>query len=404
MSIKRRLISRGKKLIPRPLLPLFTSLRNIQTFYPPYLFSNGLAKPPDIVEIEITHRCNCRCRMCALHENREISDEIERRAHDELPIKAWKEILDDLSASGVRQVTLSGGEPLVKEQLAELLSHARHCGLAISIITNGSLIDRSMAELLVDLPVDLLMISLDGPRQVHNTARRQDVFDAVMDGIDLIQMEKKRRSRQSPRMLFLCTITKMNQSDLTDVLEIGHAKRMPVYFSRLFYTTENMLRETDAIYPLGAAKTEDQISIGKMKTVDVDVLYDELQRLKATARDHPVEYRCELRTRKDIQSFYYDDNFSFASKCFYPWQSARIDPRGIVYPCSMNTEMGNLMETSFAEIWNGPRYVHFRQALKKVRIFPKCRKCCELSKWHAFRSYLPSLPAGLTRWKSRPPG
>src|SRR5262249_13795013 len=97
--------------------------------------------PPLALLAELTHRCPLRCPYCS--NPLELS-----RASAELDTAVWKRVLKEAAALGVLQVHFSGGEPLVRRDLAELVRHAAKVGLYSNLITSGIRLDATrLAEL-----------------------------------------------------------------------------------------------------------------------------------------------------------------------------------------------------------------------------------------------------------------
>ena len=93
---------------------------------------------PSQVYIDITSRCNCRCVMCHVWKS---------EPSDELSTRQWIDILHDIArwpGPGTK-VNISGGEPLLRADLPELLGEAARLGLAVGFVSNGSLITEELA-------------------------------------------------------------------------------------------------------------------------------------------------------------------------------------------------------------------------------------------------------------------
>jgi pyrroloquinoline quinone biosynthesis protein E len=86
--------------------------------------------PPLALLAELTHRCPLRCPYCS--NPLELS-----RASAELDTASWKRVLGEAAALGVLQVHFSGGEPLARRDLVELVGHAAKVGLYGNLITSG---------------------------------------------------------------------------------------------------------------------------------------------------------------------------------------------------------------------------------------------------------------------------
>ncbi|SJZ83107.1 pyrroloquinoline quinone biosynthesis protein E [Enhydrobacter aerosaccus] len=89
-------------------------------------------EPPLALLAEVTHRCPLRCPYCS------NPIELDRASH-ELPEQEWRRVLTQAAALGVLQVHFSGGEPMVRRDLAALIGEASRCGLYSNLITSGTL-------------------------------------------------------------------------------------------------------------------------------------------------------------------------------------------------------------------------------------------------------------------------
>ena len=85
--------------------------------------------------------------------------------------------------------------------------------------------------------------------------------------------------------------------------------------------------------------------------------------------------------REQCSAYYTSDAFGVfgSDRCKSPWYEVTVVPDGSVTPC-MELSMGNIHEESFSSIWNGPKFVHFRETILK-RSFPYCIRCCGLHRY-----------------------
>jgi radical SAM protein with 4Fe4S-binding SPASM domain len=128
---------------------------------------------------EVTGACNLRCIHCHAVSG--------QAAKDELTTDEGKRLIDMIAAeSEFRTLIYTGGEPLVRPDIFELLRHSQKAGLANIIATNGTLIDEEMAFKLKDHGVVCHAISLDAANpSVHNMVRNKEgAFDLAMRGIE----------------------------------------------------------------------------------------------------------------------------------------------------------------------------------------------------------------------------
>ena len=108
---------------------------------PPHLLHFSADKKP-VVVWNVTRRCNLHCIHC-------YSSSQDREYPNELTTDEGRTLLDDLAAFGVPTVLFSGGEPLMRDDLFDLVAHARDLGLRCVLSTNGTRIDRETAKRVV---------------------------------------------------------------------------------------------------------------------------------------------------------------------------------------------------------------------------------------------------------------
>jgi radical SAM protein with 4Fe4S-binding SPASM domain len=108
------------------------------------------AKAPALtrLDIELTERCGNDCLHCSI--NRPAGD-AEARSR-EWPAARWKALLDEAAALGCLVVRFTGGEPLLRDDFAELYLHARRRGLRVMLFTNAALVTEGTAALLARVP------------------------------------------------------------------------------------------------------------------------------------------------------------------------------------------------------------------------------------------------------------
>ena len=112
-----------------------------------------LTEPPLALLAELTHRCPLRCPYC--------SNPLElARASGELDTAMWSRVLNEAAALGVLQVHFSGGEPLVRRDLVELVADATKAGLYVNLITSGIRLDADRLARLIEAGLEHVQLSL----------------------------------------------------------------------------------------------------------------------------------------------------------------------------------------------------------------------------------------------------
>ena len=160
-----------------------------------------------VVVWNLTKRCNLACRHCYAAAEAE-------GAPGELSTAEGRQLLDELADYGVPVVLFSGGEPLVREDLPELVAHAAERGIRPVLSTNGTLLDEERARTLRDAGLAYAGVSVDGLRERNDRFRgAEGAFDAALDGIDAcLDAGLKTGLRY--------TVTEANVADLTGVVDL----------------------------------------------------------------------------------------------------------------------------------------------------------------------------------------
>ena len=122
---------------------------------------------PLVLVAELTHRCPLHCVYCS------NSLELTRR-DSELPTETWKRIFREAAEAGILQADFTGGEPLARKDLPELVSGARSAGLYVSLITGGIPLDENRLGVLHEAGLDHFQLSFQGAtsetgREISNT-------------------------------------------------------------------------------------------------------------------------------------------------------------------------------------------------------------------------------------------
>jgi len=123
-----------------------------------------------VVVWNCTKRCNLKCRHC-------YSASTNQPAEDELTDDEARGMIDDLAAFGCPVLLFSGGEPLMRPGVIDLISYARAAGLRAVVSTNGNLIDEPMATKRAEAGLSYVGVSLDGLKEINDEFRGVDGID-----------------------------------------------------------------------------------------------------------------------------------------------------------------------------------------------------------------------------------
>ena len=190
---------------------------------PSHLLQFSSDKKP-VVVWNMTRRCNLRCVHC-------YAKALDERGKDAISTEQGKALIDDLAAYGAPVMLFSGGEPLVREDLAELAKHATSKGMRAVISTNGTLITKQKARELKAVGLSYVGISLDGGETVHDKFRATPgSFKKALEGIANCQAE-------GLKVGLRFTINKRNAGEVPVLFDLVRDLEVPrICFYHLVYS------------------------------------------------------------------------------------------------------------------------------------------------------------------------
>lgn len=189
---------------------------------PSHLLQFSADKKP-VVVWNVTRRCNLKCVHCYSHSE-------DKNYGGELSFAEGKALIEDLSQFGSPVVLFSGGEPLIRPDILELIQYAVALGRRAVVSTNGTLINERMAAKLQEIGLSYVGISLDGLEGVHDAFRGfQGTFQRVMTAI-------KNCQDVGLKVGLRFTINKRNHQDIPGIFDLVEERNIPrICFYHLVY-------------------------------------------------------------------------------------------------------------------------------------------------------------------------
>lgn len=344
----------------------------------PYrFFPAGYALPPLHYYLEITRRCQLRCRMCQYRDFL-ANVPVDRQAEGELTTQEWRQIIDHTGWFSL--ITFTGGEPWMRDDCGQLLEYAS-ARRRTHLITNGLLMDDTRRQLCVDLAPSnagsrgllFIGISIDGPCSIHDHIRRSPgAFDTVTTCVKELSDLRKRAGKKYPLIHVTSVIQPDNFEHLPEMVSIAKDIGADIYNLTL------EIRFTDLLFnaqsPPGDGKPS-RLPIAS-PVIDPDRLKAVIQNIRQAAHKFGIPLRMPRMPDGEIVKYFAGrmtlDNF----RCLTPWSTLTIDDQGVAYPCLLNAcESARLHK--LRHIWNGKCMRSFRQTCRKT-LPPLCAGCCEL--------------------------
>lgn len=273
-----------------------------------YLKNNDLISPI-CVNLEITNRCNLSCEHCY---NRNF---INQRNNTELTTEEIKQIIDKLNKSNVFGILICGGEPLLREDIFEVIYYAKKKGFSVGLSTNGTLLNSEKINELLTTDLDEIQVSVDGwDKDSYLKIKGKDMFNIVLDSIKLLK-----NNRMS--MHINNVLTKNRLQFINKMKELSLELDVPMTFSIYMPTIGN---------------------------VEEHFLLD----------------------LEEIRMYSQSINEFFSCSNFNPRLFMTIDYQGNIYPC-VNSKyeeflIGNLLKQDLNEVWEKFHSTHSNK---------KCIRC-----------------------------
>jgi MoaA/NifB/PqqE/SkfB family radical SAM enzyme len=320
--------------------------------------------------INITHNCNSRCITCY---------HWKEKSRDELTVTELSDVLCQLKTLGIADLCLSGGEPLLRDDLADIVHKA--CDLKfdrIHVMTNGLLLTRERLERLVESGITSVYISLNGSENVHDMTR--GIKGAYAKTMDALKTLVELRNSKFPNLEInvLTILMGLTVGEVIDVANICRQWSIGLSLSPL--TTS---RSWNAAIPA---------DLRSMNQEQLDHVVGELHRIKRTYPSSVLASHASL----EYVRHYFADHKREDIPCYLGYLVIGVGPHGEVFPgCWSLPPVGNLMEASLKQIIGSKAY---RERVRDM-FLKRCPGCaCDYTL--NLYAHFPSLVEEI-RWRLR---
>ena len=313
--------------------------------------------PLYILPWRCTFACENNCIHCASAGKSPFQDEIDTPTAIRL--------IDQIYDFGATFLGISGGEPLLRKDLFDLIQHAKEIGLGTSIITDGKLLDGKALKEILRNEVKV-SISIDGAEKTNDLIRGKGSYEKAIEAME----------RLSNAELLNCLVytlanvggggTNVNSEDFKHVLELAakYNARWVIYHSYIPYSRG---KENNKANP-----SPQQYEWAWNKLYDLRYEYKGKPEINVYC---PFFARvAKQRGLPDFKSWY--NNF-FLGRCFFG-KFMSIAENGDAIPCSFNDlyRFGNIKNKSLKTIWHGLQTSEFFSKFEdRNNIKGKCGVC-----------------------------
>ncbi|MEK6647498.1 MAG: radical SAM protein [Candidatus Firestonebacteria bacterium] len=293
---------------------------------------------------ELTRACNLACPHCR-------ASAIDHRTPDELTTNECFKVLDSVVAFSKPLIILSGGEPLIRSDIFDIINYGKKLGLNIALASNATLITEEIAIKLKTSGISRVAISVYGPNEnVHDTfIGKNGAFKLTFSGIENLK-------KAGLPFQFNFTVTKKNVCFLEEMIAFAQnsgAVALHPFF--LVPTGRGKEMSGDALSPVEHENALELLCkfFGKSKI-----------ELKITCAPHHTRI---LHQSNNVQSRLSKGCLAGSAVCFTSY-------KGEVYPCGyFQLAAGNLRNESLQDIWNNSKL--FLELRDDEKLTGKCGIC-----------------------------
>jgi AdoMet-dependent heme synthase len=308
-----------------------------------------------LVAWEVTRSCNLNCIHCRAASGRGPYT-------GELGTTKCIEILDEISAVGSPIVILTGGEPLLREDIFDLARYGTAAGLRMVMATNGSLLTPEIIEEIKSAGIKRVSISIDGADQAQHDRFRmvEGAFEKSINGVRLLK-------EADVEFQINTTVTRHNIDNINDILDISVGLGAAAHHLFLLVPTGRAREMTDQ--EIGATEYE-QLLHWFYDMRDKVPLH-----LKATCAPHYYRIlRQEARLLGEKVTFESHGLDAMTRGCLGGTSFCFISHDGIVQPCGyLELTCGDLRHSTFSSVWQGSET--FNQLRDFSSYKGKCGRC-----------------------------
>lgn len=304
-----------------------------------------LMRTPKSVEVQITNNCNLRCKYCSFFTS---ASEVD----NDLPLEEWLAFFAELNRSAVLSVTLSGGEPLTRGDLPQIIDGIVQNRMRFGLLTNGVLITREFAAHLAQSGrCDSIQVSIDGSiPTTHEAFRGKGTFYKALGGIETLLEHQL-------SVTVRVTIHRQNVDDLPNIARLLLEEVGLAGFSTNSATYMGLCR-----------KNAEQIQLttqDRMRAMEILLQLDEVYPGRISAAAGPL---AEARMWGEMEAarqaaLEQVPGCGTLSGCHGMMEQLAVRADGVIVPCSTlgHLELGRINQDSLLSAWQHPLVACLRQ-------------------------------------------
>ena len=281
---------------------------------------------PDWADVRVTERCNSKCMTCYAWKN---------KAEDELTTEEIKDALHQLKENGVKHVVFIGGEPLLREDIGDLVKESSLIGFENRIIVTNGLLLKEKAEELLSSGITHITVSIDGIGESDDKIRGvRNSYIRAVEGIKAVQKLKKEMGLDVSVTIITTILLKQNVEEIPKLIELSRS--LGVFW--LFNLLDPNLNIFKGI-PFSNLLVQDK------EKIDCTIDY-----LKETCEKYPKLISSCDHMLEFARSYLKGDN-RYDFHCVHGYKMVYLGSHGEVYlGCYALEPIGNIRRNKLSEI------------------------------------------------------
>ena len=315
--------------------------------------NKNLVPHPLSININVTERCNLRCKMCHWWKNK-----FDR---DELTDEELLNFVNDIHKWGVKRLNFGGGEPLLrKNTVFKLLHKCNEYGIDTGLVTNGWMVNQDTADKLISSKLGRVSISVDGLGETHDRIRGvKGSFDKVMNAIDNLNATREKFNNKC--VIHINTVLcNENLDEILDLVQLAKNKKCIIWIQALHSYDD----EGNPVKNLN-----DPLWIPNSRLDKLDLVIDTLIDIKKKESGVIGNPTLELKMMKE----YFRNPVIKRNYCYAGFDAININSFGDIRPCWHWIAVGNIKEAKIWDIWKSETYT------KNLMKMQKCKYPCLLN-------------------------
>ena len=304
---------------------------------------------PAYFHLDISNSCNMNCSYCWFHSktasDKDYSKEWKKQ---QIKLNTFKKLVDDLHELKTKLILFSGaGEPLIHQNIIEMVNYVKKKGMILQLFTNALLLDKDYAKKFVDSDLDEIYCSISAAngntyRKLHPSSGKNE-FETIEKNIIFLSKYKKKQNKTNSKIIIIEVINSLNYNEALEML--GWAKKVGANAIR-FQLMHNM-----------------KLKHFMLNQKEREEFKKNLDNVKNLAKKYNIKIQENINVQIetfDSKSGDWEIDFYKQKGCFAGWYFSRYWVSEGISFCCAHKIINRLENKRFKDIWNSEKYNKMR--------------------------------------------